>query len=198
MPDDPDGEPVNVWPTMARLRRRLRQISRDERGFTLTELTVTMAIMGIVIAAVVTLFTSGSNAEVELNLRFQSQSEARLALDSFRREVHNACSATVTGGTTVQLKTLTSTYACSTASATWCTSGSGTRYKLYRQTGATCSSSGVLKADYLTGSSVFAVATATNLLPKVSIDLTVNRKPSVSRLAYRLQDSIALRNGTRG
>lgn len=181
-----------------RLRARLRGIVRDERGFTLSETIVTMAIMGVAIAAVAILFTSASNAEVDLNLRFQSQSEARAALDTFRREVHNACSASVTGGTAVRLKTLDSSYLCSVSSATWCTSGSGTRYGLYREAGASCSSAGTLKADYLTGGSIFAAATATNRLPTVSIDMTINRRPSVARLGYRLQDSIALRNGVRG
>ncbi len=174
--------------------------ARDERGFTLSEMVVTMAIMGIVIAAIATLFTSGTSASVDLNLRFASQSEARLALDTFRREVHNACDATVSGGTSVTLKTLTSSYACATNSATWCTSGSGSRYGLYRQAGASCSSSGSRKADYLTGASVFSVtapAAGTYVLKKVAVDMTVNQKPSISRLGYRIQDAIALRNGAR-
>ena len=179
--------------------RSLRRSARDERGFTLTEMVVTMAIMGVVIGAIATLFTSGSNAEVDLNLRFSSQTEARLALDTFRREVHNACSATVTGGgTTVALSTLDSSYACTTSSSTWCTSGSGSRYALYRQTGATCSAAGSQKADYVTTSTIFSVATpVTNVLPRVAIDLTVNMKPSIARLSYRIQDQIALRNGAR-
>ncbi len=186
--------------SVARLGDRLRRLRRDERGFTLSEIVVTMTIMGVVIAAVATLFTSGTNASVDLNLRFASQSEARLALDTFRREVHNACDATVSGGTSVTLKTLTSSYACTTSSATWCTSGSGSRYGLYRQAGAACSSAGVRRADYLTGASIFSVtapAAGTYVLKKVGIDLTVNQKPSISRLGYRIQDSIAIRNGAR-
>ena len=59
-------------------------LARDERGFTLSEMVVTMAIMGVVIGAVATLFTSGSKAAVDLNLRFASQTEARLALDTMQ------------------------------------------------------------------------------------------------------------------
>lgn len=182
-----------------RLGNRLRGLARNERGFTLSEMVVTMAIMGVVIAAVATLFTSGTSASVDLNLRFASQSEARLALDTFRREVHNACDATVSGGTSVTLKTLTSSYACTSNSSTWCTSGSGSRYGLYRQAGASCSSAGVLRADYLTGASIFTVTApaGTYKLKQVGIDLTVNQKPSISRLGYRIQDAIALRNGAR-
>jgi prepilin-type N-terminal cleavage/methylation domain-containing protein len=186
--------------SVARLGNRLRGSARDERGFTLSEMVVTMAIMGVVIAAVATLFTSGTSASVDLNLRFASQSDARLALDTFRREVHNACDATVSGGTSVTLKTLTSSYACTTNSSTWCTSGSGSRYGLYRKVGASCNATGVLRADYLTGASIFTVtapAAGTYVLKQVGIDMTVNQKPSISRLGYRIQDSIALRNGAR-
>ncbi len=186
---------------MHRLRRFWMSLRpREEAGFTLSEMVVAMAIMGIVIGAVATLFTSGTKASVDLNLRFASQSDARLALDLFRREVHNACDATVSGGTSVTLKTLSSSYVCTTTSATWCTSGSGTRYGLYRQAGGSCSSSGALKADYLTGGSIFSVtapSTGTYVLKKVGIDMTINQRPAVSRLAYRIQDAIAIRNGAR-
>ena len=77
----------------ASLLRRLR----EERGFKLVELITTMAIMLFVITALVQLSTSGTKAENDLNLRFQAQEEARLGLDMFRREVHNACAATIAG-----------------------------------------------------------------------------------------------------
>ena len=195
----PDGVTM-CCRSVARLGNRLSGLRLDERGFTLSEMIVTMAIMGVVIGAVATLFTSGTSASVDLDLRFAAQSEARVALDTFRREVHNACDATVSGGSSVTLKTLTSGYACTTNSSTWCTSGSGSRYGLYRKAGATCNAAGSPRADYLIGASIFTVTTpaaGTYLLKKVGIDMTVNQKPSIARLGYRVQDSIALRNGAR-
>jgi len=180
----------------------VRRLRRCERGITLTELLVSMSIMGFVMGAIVVLFTSGSTAEAQLNLRFQSQSDARVALEAMRRDVHNACSATVTGGTKVTLYTingaLPATYPCTVVSASWCTSGSGTRFTLHRHNGATtCDSTARQRADYITAGSVFSVQTATGELPKVAVDLTVNREPTVTRFGYRLDDAIALRNARR-
>jgi prepilin-type N-terminal cleavage/methylation domain-containing protein len=174
---------------------------RDERGFTLIELIVAMTILLTVVSALAALFTSGSQAEANLNLRFRAQMQARLALDTFRQELHNACQASVSGGgTTVQLKTLTASYLCSTVSSTWCTVGSGSRYALYRKAGSSCDATGVQWADYITsaGGQLFSIPAAVNgLLPKVSVDITVNWQPATPRLAYELQDAIVLRNGLR-
>lgn len=168
---------------------------------TMIELMVSMAIMSIVVASLVTLFTTGANAEAQLNLRFQSQTDARTALDAFRRDVHNACSATVVGGTRVTLYTLDTAapgYPCTVVSASWCTSGSGTRYGLYRSAGsATCSSGNERRADYVIGGTIFSAQTGSGELPKVAVDMTVNREPTKTRLAYRLDDAISLRNARR-
>ena len=180
----------------------MRRLHRCERGITLTELLVSMAIMGFVMGAIVVLFTSGSKSEAQLNLRFQAQSEARVALEALRRDVHNACSATVTGGTAVTLYAIDSanvaSYPCTIVGSTWCTSGSGTRFTLHRNLGATtCSSSAQRRADFITSGSIFSVTTTAGELPKVAIDLTVNREPTVMRFGYRLDDAIALRNARR-
>ncbi len=62
---------------MSRLLRRL-QLLRDERGYTLTELVTSMAILMTVMGALTALLVSGTNAEVEMNKRFQAQTEARI------------------------------------------------------------------------------------------------------------------------
>jgi prepilin-type N-terminal cleavage/methylation domain-containing protein len=195
----PDKERVNGSgvPVVRLLLRRLRA----ERGFTLVELLVTMAIMLIVISALVQMATSGNQAENELNLRFQAQEQARLGLDSFRREVHNACSATIAGGgaqITLMNNAQTGSFTCNVVGSNWCTSGSGQRYALYRQAAAGACGTGVRRADYLIGGAIFSLPTlAAGQLPKVTIDMTVNRQPTIGHLNYRLDDAVALRNARR-
>jgi type II secretory pathway pseudopilin PulG len=197
----PDNEPVNgsAASVACVLLRRLR----GERGLTLVELIATMAIMLFVITALVQLMTSGTNAENNLNLRFQAQEEARLGLDLLRREVHNACAATVSGGGTQvvlmsQDQNTRGGFTCNVVDSTWCTSGSGTRFTLYRQAGSGACGTGVPRADYLISGAIFSLpAPAAGELRKLSIDMTVNREPTITHLQYRLNDAIALRNARR-
>src|ERR1051326_791659 len=51
--------------------RRLARRLSGERGFTLPEMIVTVAILGIVVGGITTAFTSASKAEADLNRRFQ-------------------------------------------------------------------------------------------------------------------------------
>ena len=184
------------------LRNRLLRHLRREDGITLVELLTSMAIMGLIISALASVFVTGSNAEVDLRNRFQAQAEARLALDKMRREIHNACSASVStasgsGYTTVTLysENVAAGYTCTNA-ASWCAVGSGTRYAIYRKAGTTCNATGSIRwADYVTSNAVFTLVAATSgTLPKVGVDIPVDTKPSDTRRRYRLQDSIAVRN----
>lgn len=200
-PRSPDNEPVN-GSAVSGVRSLLRRL-RAEGGFNLVELVTTMAIMLFVVSALVQLSTSGTKAENDLNKRFQAQEEARLGLDTFRREVHNACAATISGGgTQVTLMSnntnVRGSFPCTVVGSNWCTSGSGTRFGLYRQAGNGACGSGDLRANYLIAGPIFALSAASvGQLPKVQIDMTVNREPSVARLRYRLHDAIALRNARR-
>lgn len=182
-------------------RAPMRRLRTCESGTTLIELLVSMVLLVILMTALVTLFVSGSNAEAQMNFQFQAQSEARVALDTLRRDIHNSCAATVTGGTTVTLLTVDTanpSYPCTVTSVSWCTSGSGSQYALYRAAGsASCSTADQKRADFLTGGTIFSIVTAAGELPKVGVDLTVNRRPAVARLKYRLDDQIALRNARR-
>ena len=84
----------------------------------------------------------------------------------------------------------------------WCTvavSGSTNRYAVYRQSGTTCSSSGIKYADYLTTPNVFpafAHASGCGCLASLQLDFPVSLKGSTID-QYELTDTIYLRNSTR-
>jgi prepilin-type N-terminal cleavage/methylation domain-containing protein len=185
-----------------RLHRRLA----GRTGFTIPEMLVVLAIIGIVTTALVQLFVSASRTQVDMSNRFQAQQEGRIALDGLRREIHcaSAISSTESGAgwpsTSVKI-TLGSN--CSSAPAgggdvTWCTETVATsHYRLRRVTpalavGATCAG-GVAKADYLTRRHVF-----TSYIPiDVSPASGQTGCTSTSTDCYRLTDDIVLRNTAR-
>jgi prepilin-type N-terminal cleavage/methylation domain-containing protein len=150
--------------------RRLRL--RDEAGVTLVELIVVVAILGIVLGGITTVFVSGSRAELQVNNRFQAQEAARLGLAAIRQDVHTACAAeirTVSGKAQLFLSVPIvdratnpptapdATAQCGTVSANiaqiiWCTGNgvaSSSKFALYRSTTGACSSSSKLVADDL-------------------------------------------------
>lgn len=64
----------------------------NERGFTLTELLVACAVVGVVMAGVFTLQQQGQNAYLWGSARVEVQQNARLALDLMTREIRSAIS----------------------------------------------------------------------------------------------------------
>jgi len=54
---------------------RIRSRLGAERGYSLVELLTVMAIMGVVMTGVTALLVQGSNAEVDMNGRFQAQQD---------------------------------------------------------------------------------------------------------------------------
>ena len=196
------------------LRNRLR---RDQRGYTLVELITVMAILGVVLEALATLFVAAGNAESDMSSRFTAQQSARVALDKIRREVHCASAATPastnTSSVTLTVPSYCKTYAGS-ASVTWCTRSVATsRYALYRVNGATCTG-GVKWVDYLTPTSGAAVCsgalcifnytppsatgcTTGCTLARLHVDIPVNARPSRSVDTYELTDDLVLRNTVR-
>lgn len=176
-----------------RFRRRLL----DERGYSLVELIIVLTILAIVLGTLTTVFVTGTRAELDLNKRFRAQQNVRIALDKIRREAHCASSATVSAG----LVTFVLPSGCPSGSGqvSWCTGGSGLRWALYRQTGASCSSTtAVKKADYLTTGSVFSyVPQSASSLAKIGVDFPVDIDTSTTSGTYRLIDALALRNSTR-
>jgi prepilin-type N-terminal cleavage/methylation domain-containing protein len=183
------------------LRRLLVRLLREQRGYSLMELLVSMSILGAVMASVSALLVSATNSEVDMNRRFQAQTQARLGLDLMRREVHCAMSVSPAGASASVTLTIPAT--CPTSGGntaiTWCTVANGTnRWGLWRYPGASCSGTGKRYADYLTASSIFTYTGQTvDKLAFLNVRLPVNIKPTEPRFLYNLQDDIVLRNSTR-
>lgn len=183
---------------MRHLRARLR---REERGYSIVELIISMSILGAIMTSISVLLVSATNSEVDMNRRFQAQTEARLGLDLMRREVHCAMSVSPSGASSSVTLTIPAT--CPTAagstSITWCTVANGTnRWGLWRYPGSSCSGSGKRFADYVTAASIFVYTPQnTNKLATLNVRLPINVKPADTRFLYTLEDDIVLRNSTR-
>jgi prepilin-type N-terminal cleavage/methylation domain-containing protein len=184
---------------VSRVRGLGRRLVRQD-GYSLIEMLTVMIILGVVLSGLTTLFVQGSNAEMDMNNRFQAQQEARLALDKLRREAHCASEVSASSATSITL-TLASYCPTGNGSVSWCTvlaAGSTNRYGLYRKTGAVCNSTGTRYADYLTTGNAFTyTAQSSTSLAKLHVDFPVNVKPKKSVESYELVDDIVLRNSTR-
>jgi Tfp pilus assembly protein PilW len=192
--------------SMARaLRHCLRacRALRAESGQSLTELLTTLSILSVVLGSLTTVFVAATRAEVDATERFAAQQEARVALDRIRREAHCADAyfgdpLTVTPSQ-VELSFNAASCPNGVASVMWCTSGSGSRFALYRIAPSTGTCTGGTKlADFLTSGSVFSYgAPSTASLARLKVDLVVDTSATASGGVYRLCDEIALRNSGR-
>lgn len=181
-----------------RLRSARLRLREEEAGFTLIELLTVLAILLIVVTTLSSVLIAATKTEEEMNRRFGSQINARIALDQLRREIHCASAVTPTGASANIVIVLGSRCPLATGTASWCTSGGGSRYALYRSSGATCDATGKKVVDYLTAGTVFTFTPqSTSSLAYLSVTLPVNTKPSTGLPDYRLQDDIVLRNSTR-
>ena len=178
---------------------RVARLARDERGFTLIELLTVLVMLVIVMTALSGALIAATKTEEDINRRFSSQINARIALDQLRREIHCAASVSPTGASTSIVIVLGSR--CPTGAGTtarWCTSGSGTRYALYRSTTSVCDSTGRKVADYLTDGTIFSFTTSTtSSLAYLTVTLPVDTNPAAGLPDYTLTDDIVLRNSTR-
>jgi prepilin-type N-terminal cleavage/methylation domain-containing protein len=179
---------------------------RGERGFSLVEMLTVMIIMSVVLTGLTTLFVQGSNAEVDMNRRFEAQQDIRVSLDKIRREIHCAQGATTDPASGEAPKvTLNLPVQCPSAvgdaptNVSWCSVSVSTgRYALYRKVGVSCDATGVRWADHLTQANLFQYqAPSTDSLGKVRVSLPVDVKLGDATPAYRLCDHIVLRNTLR-
>jgi hypothetical protein len=163
----------------------------------ITELLTVLVILTIIMGGLTALFVSATSSEVDLRERFEAQQEARIAMDALRREVHCASAITQTGPSATVTMTLASGCPSGTGAVTWCTVGSGNRWKLYRKAGSSCDNTGKLYADYLTLQNVFNYEVATTTTrAKLTVDLPVDTVPGDNQAAYRLTDKLVLRNSS--
>jgi prepilin-type N-terminal cleavage/methylation domain-containing protein len=177
---------------MSRSRRSGRVVA-GQAGYTMIELLIVLAILGTVVGALTALFVQATNAEFEMNRRFQAQQAARIAVDRMRREVHCASAISPTGASNSISVTLPGQ--CPSAGGTqttitYATSGSGQRFQLQRN--------GVNLADYVTLSDAFDYAPPVSgaSLGKLTVTLPINTKPANGR-EWRLVADMVLRNTTR-
>lgn len=183
------------------MRARVAALLRSERGYSVMELITSMAILGTVMASLSTLLVSATNSEVDMNRRFQAQTQARLGLDRLRREVHCAMSVAPSGPASAVTLTIPAT--CPTSEGqtaiTWCTVANGTgRWDLWRYHGSSCSGTGRKWADHLTSATVFDYTPQSpDKLATLNVRLPVNTTPAEPSLLYTLDDDIVLRNSTR-
>lgn len=198
-------------------------MTRDERGYSLVEMVVVMAIMGVVMAGLTTIFVGGSRAETDLNRRFVAQQQSRLAQAKIETDLQCAQAAQVqtistypglaiyepncadpnTGSTTIDYCIIPSTVMTG-------------RYALWRSpaTSNRCSATDTNMtkvADYLTsnatttsyssttGTAVFGEQAnlAANSLEFIMVDFPVSDNPTATKDVYELKDAIAVRNSTR-
>ena len=177
----------------------LKRLRRESSGYTLVELLVVLAIFTTVVTALVSLFTSGAKAELDMNRRFEAQQNARLALDRMRRELH--CSSGITAGAgavgsvTVALPSQCPSSGGAAISVVYDMSQvSANRWKLRRTVGTTT----IPIADYITSGTPFTyTAQSASSRAILHVNLPVNVNPNEGWKSWRLVDDIVLRNTLR-
>jgi len=167
---------------------RLRLL-RDERGITLIEMLITVALMGTVLGGLANVLISGSRAQYNLASTLNAQQNARLALNRLEYEGRCATSATVgSSGATVSFS-LPSECSHATGTVTWCVSGG----VMTRYASSSCTGSGQIFSRYLTSATPFSLYTVTGNLPELLISLDVS--PTGRGVdEFKVSDAITLRN----
>jgi len=172
-----------------KLRRRLA----GEAGYTMMELMIVLAILGTITGAITTLFVQASNAEFDMNRRFQAQQSARVAIDKMRREIHCSNGITPTGvssSITVTLPAYCPSAGGAQTNVVYDMNQivAGQRYQLRRNN--------VVLADFSTTQNAFNyTAPVTGVsLGKVTVTLPINTKPTDASKQWKLVADIVLRN----
>ena len=146
-----------------RARFDVRRVAAAQDGFTLPEVLVVLAIIGVVLVGITQLLTSALTSEKDQSNRTQAQQDARLGLDKLRREIRCANGLTTSSGypastITIQLGSYCPTAGGVATTVTWCTKdkngatppvAGAQPYTLWRYTGSACSGTGTQWASNL-------------------------------------------------
>ncbi len=111
---------------------QIRRAAQAQDGFTLVELLVVLAIVGVILAGITQLLTSALKSQNDQTNRTQAQTDARLGLDKLRREIRCASALTTPSGypasaITIMLGSYCPTAGGTVATVTWCTKPSPCR-----------------------------------------------------------------------
>jgi len=193
---------------------------RAEAGYTPVELIVVMVVLGVILGALISGFTTAMRAETDQTARANNRESAREALERMRKDIHCSSGAeaqptldslgnpTGTGYTLQLAVTQSQCLGVTTASngVQWCSvsvGGSTTRYQVFRTTTGTCNATdATFQVDYITnfgsitGGNFWSLpACSTGRLQAVSVSLPVNQYPVTKpNETYDLADTIAMRN----
>lgn len=185
---------------------RLYQRLHDERGFTMIELVVSMAILGIVLGGISTALASGTKSEGRLQKRFQALNDLTVAMSTLKREVHKACQLNSnpntpvvnTGVVVIDLPPGD----CSTTltTITWCVTG-GTLKRIVGNS-ADCSAAGTVYARNITTATPFTYTPCnypanSYTLARLSIDISAKVAAGAATDTFRWTDTFAFRNSAR-
>jgi prepilin-type N-terminal cleavage/methylation domain-containing protein len=166
----------------------MRRLLVAERGYTLVELLIVIAILGFIMAGIANILVSGSRAQSDTSARVAAQGSARMALDRFELEARCASNATILNSGAGVALTLPTQCPHATGNVTWCVSGG----VLTRYSGSTsCSGTSYPYIRSITTPMPFSLQWGSTL-PRLQVALTVNSGGRSD--AFTVNDSIALRN----
>jgi prepilin-type N-terminal cleavage/methylation domain-containing protein len=131
---------------------QLNRLGAAQDGFTLAEMLVVLAILGLVFLGLTQLFVGATHAQTDQTQRNQAQQAGRLALDKLRREIHCASTISTPDGYPASSITIGLGSWCNApdggggvaSTVTWCTKDTNGNlpptqpYTLWRYVGATC------------------------------------------------------------
>lgn len=172
----------------------LRRLLACERGYSLVELLQVTAILSVVLTGLTVLFVQASNAELQMNKRFEAQQAARVAIDKMRREIRCAKAVTPAGNSasiTVTIPAQCPSSGGSEVNIVYDTQlVSAERYRLRR--------AGVTIADYVRIGNVFTyTGPSASTLGSLRVDLPINIQPPGAGSNWELVADMVLRNTAR-